>query len=551
MTSGDHESGLVPESPNERYLTDVEVYAEYDEEFRLDAVAAAEAVGVDELRDLIGRYARHDLPSIVLDPDGTEHRVQHHILRRFLQVLPDYAEKAAAAGLAPEQAAGLVRTMLTAEDRHYSTMADPAVSVMGRALETQAQAHGPIGPEDYERIRNLVAGTARYGDVNASALDTFRALSRLGMTTAEGTEFIQDDLYSDQLLMNPVLGVLEALSIAEVDGTRLKGILRDLIRGEDTGKHIYAIQNDINLLRECIATVCPRRDIRPDDMLALVATELARGRSMTDIAGSFIGDRRLPAADDTGMYDPTQRAARHFIDKPGPLELSPLPYRTERSFGDGLADLGRIALHRFVYREPVGEGLWLFDGDSTEPVWYSLGGETEVRHDSVRHSAPDYPLHELSRNPTMAHCHPQELEVIIAPSRHEGTYPRAAISIIGQLYAATPSRRDYDMIGKMLRMEGGFDRVRSVIVHGNGVTEYTFPQDPDALEEMSRDSQAVRDQLLLGIRWDRILHKRRLGGLAKGGRRDDEDVVRELVERLDEALPRDFGLELSRASGAK
>lgn len=63
------------------------------------------------------------------------------------------------------------------------------------------------------------------------------------------------------------------------------------------------------------------------------------------------------------------------------------------------------------------------------------------------------------------------------------------------------------------------------------------------LEEVGRNVRAWRDSIMLETNWDRLLTRRRFGGLIRKPRASGE-VVSELVERLGERLPEGFDLRL-------
>ncbi len=543
-TRGGHGQEIAAPAAADAYLVSTQTYAATDLSFRQDAVAAAGAAGVENATRLVALHARFDHPSYVTGVDGVRQAVPHYPLHRFLRVVPTYIERSAAAGLTPDQAAGLVETLLAAEDRDEWSTADQPVVYLGKALELQAQTHGPITAEDYAQVQGLIADTASHEDDNASALDAYRALSRLGMSTVESIRLIREGLLTDSLLMNRALEVFNALAIAEVDTQVLGDICRQFIGTAEDHPHISAIQEDFALLRECIVTAGPRQDIHPNRLLESIHAQLRQGKSMLEIANGFVSARRLAQTIALEVGRPEERIAQHFLTKTGPLEASPLPYRAERSFDEGAHDLGAIALNSMRYREALQEGFWVFDPNAMPPVWYSLGGETELGAGVVRHSYPAYPLQELSRSPTVAHCHPADLEWAISPGLSNGVYPNMAMPVIDRFLAATPSGQDYQMIADILRASGGPQTVRSIFAHGSGLTEYTFPQDPDVLEHMAQISRSLRDNFLLGIDWSKVLYTRKFAGLLRGELRGVDTVVRDLMERFDNGMPKGFGLHL-------
>jgi hypothetical protein len=101
------------------------------------------------------------------------------------------------------------------------------------------------------------------------------------------------------------------------------------------------------------------------------------------------------------------------------------------------------------------------------------------------------------------------------------------------------------MVAELLRSpEYRGDGVRSFISHSSGATEYTFPNDPSAIEAVSRMSDDLRGDVLANVNWEHILFARKWRGLRKGERRDTADVVQEIVDRYNKALPKGFQLKL-------
>jgi hypothetical protein len=505
------------------------------------ALAALGAMGPAYLQDLIVSHMRFDRSHTFHEPDGSVWKAPHYPLELLLGVMPEYMSNAHEAGLLPDQAYNLVRTILTAEGRSEWAMNDEPVVQLSRAFKNRAERNERFSAEDYAILHGLIVDTARSGDNSVATLDAYRALTRLGFTSAESNTLIRDELYADSLFINFAVGTFNALSIAEVNPGLLTEVCR-LIHGEDP--QLYDIQAGYASLKDLIITICPARDLPPNDLLAIVKDGLEKGRTIVEVGESIIASGKRVIEGGAGVHHPAERRERHFIRKPGPLELSPLPYRSERSFSDGAADIGRIALHKPRHREPIGEGMWVFDPEAPTPIWYSLGGETDVdvERQVVRAHYPRYPLGDLSRSPVLYHAHPVALE---RPGLNRGLYPNIALPAVARFLAATPSRRDYAMVAELMRSpeyKGG--AVRSFIAHGSGTMEYTFPNDPEVVEEMSRVSQALRDDVLADVDWERVLFARKWRGLAEGEQKNTADVVGELVNRFNHALPKGFQLKL-------
>jgi|GEM_PF-2638239 len=508
------------------------------------ALAAAAVMGVDMVQDLIISHSRFPQSAIVEDADGNEVTAPHYMLGLILEVMPDYMANARAAGLDPAQAYDLVRTILTDERRSMYGQLDGAAVQLSRAFRTHAERNHPIDAADYATLHALVVDVAARESDSLSAIDTHRALTRLDFAVSESDALIRNHLFTDSLVMDYALRAFNALSVAKVDTAVLTDICR-LIPGEDP--QLYEIQGSYQMLYSLITIVCPERDMSPSELLKAVRDGLANGSTMADITEHFIANKNQQIEGGDGIYQPAERRDRHFITATGPLELSLLPYRNERSLQAGAADIGRIATAVSRYREPVGEGFWIFDRDAGTPTWYSLGAETDVdpENKTVTAAYPPYPLGDLSRNPVLYHAHPADLEWVISPRKGSAGLPNAAVKTVSRFLAATPSRRDYAMVADLMRSpeyKGG--DIRSLIAHGSGATEYIYPHDPDALEEMGRMAKALRDDLLIGIDWERILYARKWLGMRQGDRKGVDQVVQELVERFSAKLPKGFSLRM-------
>lgn len=504
------------------------------------AIAAADAMGVKCLQELIAGHARFDQSGTVYEPDGTTREAPHYRLELLLGAMPAYMAYADQAGLSSDQASELVHTILMAEKRSEHSFIYESVIQLCRVFDGYINRKETLTGEDYTILRNLVEDTADNEADSNAAIDAYRALARLGLSAVESAALIRNELFADSAVINYALWPLNALSVASVDSRLLTEICH-LIPGE--ALQLSEIQASYATLYDLITNVCPGEDVAPNDFLGTVRDRLAAGCTMADIALQYITGDKQTLEGDAHAQASSHRRDSHFIETTGPLELSPLPYRSERSFSEGAADIGRIAQHSARHREAIGEGLWVFDAEAPIPSWYSLGGETEVdwQRRAVRLRYPSYPLAEISRRLIVYHAHPVELEYVTRPPDH--VFPQIAISSITKFLAATPSRRDYAMIAELMRAsdyEEGM--VRAFIAHGSGATEYSFPNDPDAIEAVGETFQTQCDAILNGVNWEKILFERKWRGLVKGSRKDISDVIGELIDRLNAAMPKGFQL---------
>lgn len=494
------------------------------------AVENAELMGLGNFGDIVELHRRFDHTATVASEDGIQRRIER--LQRLLEQTPDYMRNAIGAGLTPDQACGLLKTMLSSEGLGERTEFGVPVSRLAQALGNRAEQQRPLSAEEYEDLKNLISETSTGGDYLFAALGTYRSLSCLGLDTMQSTDIIRGSLKSDYLLMYPATAIFDALSIAEVEPTELAELFGNMTNGRSD---LYGILADYATVRELIVRVCPGLDLRPNDLIKDINQRMRSGDDLITAASNYPEEKRqlggAPVA-----YHPRERHERHFLPREGRLVTSPLPYRSRLPLSQGIRDLEALAAASRRYEpEKISEGLWVFDAGSDEPTWYSLGGETQLdfgRGVAEHHCSP-YPLESLSGRPILFHCHPVGLETLISLN---GIFPDNALPVVRKFFAATPNGQDYEMVAGLLRTQSpGQRNARSLIAHGSGTTEYTFPNDPDALERMSRLSRTLRDDFLLSINWRRLM---------AGRNRDVDAAAKELLRRYNQVLPKGFGIRI-------
>lgn len=234
---------------------------------------------------------------------------------------------------------------------------------------------------------------------------------------------------------------------------------------------------------------------------------------------------------------------RYFTEVNGELEHAAQPYRNRRSLNQGMRDLEKLAVASMYRWEEVGEGMWTFD--PTAGIWYSLGGKLELpsmeevlsgRAERVRHNFIPYDISALSEHPQLFHIHPEGLETFVAPPRESLTY-HAMRDDITKFLSATPSRADYRIMAELIKQAKGQVKPHSFIVHSLGVTEFTYPTDIGALEEMGQKSRDIRDQVMLSFDVGKYIAMTR-------GAYDRFELISILVEGLNRSLPQGFNVRL-------
>jgi hypothetical protein len=285
-------------------------------------MAAAEAMGVSNLQDLIVSHARFDHPGTVEDRDGTSRETTHYRLEQLLGIMPDYMTNARQAGLSPDQAYSLVHTLLTAEGRNKWAANDEPVARLSGAFAYRAERHEVLSNEEYGILHTLIADVASREDDSRAVLGAYRALTRLGFSSAESDRLIREELYTDALVVDYAVEAFHALSIATVDPGLLTDICR-LIHGEKP--RLHDIQASYLMLKDLITIICPSRDIPPHDLLVLVRDRLAEGRPMATLRADFTGGQPAIAGGASvqiGAIDTSQINQASWIYLPSPIELN-------------------------------------------------------------------------------------------------------------------------------------------------------------------------------------------------------------------------------------
>jgi hypothetical protein len=522
-----------PEEPRAEFSLAVD-----DPELQELTSAALEAIGPENLDKLIINHERFDGTVTVMHHDGSNDQITHFRLRRLLSQMPAYVANAAGAGLDADRAYALIRTAQIKTDPYFETTADIDVcaSSLGKAFAYQA-AHGqPLTPEDYEVLDGMLAKTAPESHAHWAA-DVYRSLSRIGIPTEQAVRIVKDDLKGEFWLMKPALTMLDALSVAEdIDAGQVSEACRHLA---GTTSRWNEIHDDFVRLRNLIAFECPQQEIAPRDMLAAVNQRLAAGQDMSIIVRSIAirKTKVITTAERTGeedalLDDYEARRDRYFPEKPGELELAALPYRSGRSYEDGVRDLAKIARASGIYDKP-GVGSWVFD--DARGVWYSLGGITEIFNgQAVRHNYVPYPAGELSRNPKFFHSHPVAYEHKVGLTPYNGEVPPEAVPLANKLLAATPSAEDYRALAATIEDQTkGTDTVHAFIVHGTGITEYSTPLSPDRIRRLADRFNDMRNLILLQTNWHDLM------GRFEG---DDPGAIATLLADLETRLIQGFAL---------
>jgi hypothetical protein len=248
-----------------------------------------------------------------------------------------------------------------------------------------------------------------------------------------------------------------------------------------------------------------------------VATNIANGPGFDD-------SNALPPSPTAVLHGEVVARERerndHFRETSGPLENRALPYRTQASWQEGMEDLERLVLADPTRGDFAFEGSWVYAPE--DQTWYSLGGRTVARDamGNVNHRAVQYDASALSETPVLVHLHPE-------------VFPYGQ-SNYGHVL---PTNHDYDAVADMIDNAQGPITPRSFIVHPFGVTEFTYPQDTDAIRQAAGAFEAASRNTLID---------------AHGSPPDIDNLVREIgvlgfingiIQGINDALPNGFGIK--------
>jgi hypothetical protein len=124
------------------------------------------------------------------------------------------------------------------------------------------------------------------------------------------------------------------------------------------------------------------------------------------------------------------------------------------------------------------------------------------------------------------------LDIFVTPPRDSLTYPHLRDHFT-KFLTATPSRADYKGVAEMMKEAKGEVFPRSFISHALGITEFVYPHDIRAIEEMAEKSRDLRDETILNAN-----RNPNLLNVTK------KDFVRALLEDLNSRLPKGFAINL-------
>ncbi|QQG40584.1 MAG: hypothetical protein HYV37_03375 [Candidatus Levyibacteriota bacterium] len=491
-----------------------------------------QALGEQPLVRVVQALQRFNGPVTVQEKDGTQRVDNNWHLRQVLQELPGYAEASEHAGLAPDQAEGLLTHLLNSTPYDFERN-EINVSLLKRSLNQEAELNQRLTKRDIGRLRRMITIAGKYG-VLPHTIYGYTTARRIGLSIQDSTAMVMHLSDADGSLAGYTFGsfneALSSLAIAQVDPEVVKDTFARV-----GGRRPYFRQGLYRALEEMITFGCPSNRTNPQEVLQGLLANLQEGEDIETAIERYLSEeqRKLPNENEVVIYELGEERDSYFIPKAGHLELAALPYRTQRGLNDGVRDLEEIARARSHRWESVGEGMWIFDPNGD--TWYSLGGKTEVHPDRVRHNFIPYDASQLSEKPYMFHTHPEDLEVMLR-NPYDDFPSREYRDHVTKFLSSTPSRADYSVVADTIERATSEIHPRSFIVHSLGITEFTYPNDLEKIKEMATKSRDIRDQAMLNFGWD-YLHWRR-------DIIDEPTVARMLIDDLNKLLPEGFSIKL-------
>jgi len=329
--------------------------------------------------------------------------------------------------------------------------------------------------EKYELIIGLI-NEANESEIHGNIIRSLGYAQNIGLSVEQANEFLEIPAKADGSLAGYYVSKLtHALSTLYLTNPNPEGVVKTFKKF--MGKRPY-YHNQLNELSSLITFSFPTSNVSIDEYLGILTNK--NMNRMTTKAN---------------LLD----IKNYFIDKKDSLEFASLPYKINRSLKNGLNDLRKLYSHKVMNWQRVDEGFWAFN--PTNEKWYSLGGETKILPQKVRHEFLPVNLNLLGDEFYLFHLHPNDWNYrLVTPSRYDLKNPENDI-ILGDLILGTPSRADYCVLNEF--RENNNISLRTFIVHERGITEYSTNK--KNAEHSSNEIKNLRDLTMKATETNKLI----------------------------------------------
>lgn len=466
----------------------------------------AAAMGDRALDRVLRANAPFNRPIIIVNEDGSERQEDNWDNKRVLEDLPAYCGAAEAAQIDIEQATDLLVHAMGAV-RYPASGSRGLVPKLTKALEASSGAEAGVSQEQLAGLKDMIT-KASPSDVIEMSVSAYTAARKAGVSAEESVRLVGDHLDTANprqlgYMMYHFRDALAALDAAGVDPQTTAAVfdhIRDMhpeYRGEayERVKHALTLEG-------------PASGRTPSEMMQDIARRLRDEETNPP--------SELPSSEvETEIFAPREQRDSHFREVPGQLENRCTPYRTQRTWSEGVADLARLTDASYARGDAVSEGHWVFDPQTD--TWYSHGGETRyVAPGRIRHTSINYDVSELSDTPYSVHIHPKDF------------------AILADKYGFVfPTNADYRAAATLLESTQDSVPMRSFISHPLGLTEFTYPSNPVAMRQVADTFEALRTRF-----FDQFSDEHHI--MAVGNAIGPENFARESVDAINQLLPEGF-----------
>jgi len=437
--------------------------------------------------------------------------------KEFFAEVEAYATTAASVGLSPDTAATLAVTSMEGVAVGF-TDPERLLVTLGRAVEATADPDGQVTDNGVAGIVEVIERTKDF-DVVEPGLALYDAAIRAGLSPAASVEVIANlttsgDYQDVRSTIEPYRDMLHVLKAVPVEASLAAALVRGIEATDpmDRPGVCYVVQT-------ALMHVIGHTDTTPTEMLTAVQRRLNEGHSLLEAVTSITTEHpELTSGRGEAMkhVDPN----RQYTETTGPLRHSPLPYQVQRSWGEGMADLTKLANAKQARGEDVAEGQWVY----AQGKWYSMGGETiYIGNSASMHSAARYDMSRLGGDPYSVHVHPADL----------------AEDPAGKFLQMLPHRLDFTWaVTEIADASQPVTGLRSFIVHGLGVTELTLgSQNPATILQIASRLADITSRVISRMGGPSVV----AGAAWEIG---DQKIAQYIVNRVNEVLPPGFNIKL-------